>query len=164
MSTDYYWTPGLSFRFGFRLNGGINRLPTKYELLQQAYLTNQDVFGGTEYSSNWPYVQQIRVGNSACGWAFNLHVLPDLGITDLEDWIVLMEYGSLEDEYSRLHNTEEFIEDIQQRACDRKQHKPRLRPDEPVQLGVNNLLMPFTGGYQGYVYKADPTKTYFCSL
>jgi hypothetical protein len=163
MSTNYYWTPGLSFRCGARLNGGFNRLPAKYEQLQAAYLTDQNLFDGQDHSSYWPYVQKIHVGLSAGGWAFNLHVMPDLGVTDLEDWAELLNYGSLEDEYGKLENPEDFITAIKSRAW----HRPPLlreRSMKEIQLAVNNLIMPVTSGRYGYVYAADPSKTYFCSL
>ena len=164
MSTNYYWTPGLSFRCGARLNGGFNRLPAKYERLQIAYLTDQDVFDGQDYSESWPYVQQIHVGKSSGGWAFNLHVLPDLGITDLADWAELLNYGVLKDEYGGLENPEDFITAIKNRAWQRPPNLPGRWSREPVQLAVNNLVMPVTGDRYGYVYAADPSKTYFCSL
>jgi hypothetical protein len=164
MSTNYYWIPGLNFRCGFRLNGGFNRLPTKYESLQQAYLTNEDVFDGREYCTDWPYVQQIHVGKSSGGWAFSLHVLPNLGITDLEDWAELLNYGVLRDEYGACKGPENFIKSIKQRRWHRPPSLPGKWSIEPVQIAVNNLVMPCTGDRYGHVYAADPTKTYFCSL
>ena len=45
----------------------------------------------------------LHIGLSAAGWCFQLHVIPELGIRDLEDWVKLW-YGfiySIEDEYGR---------------------------------------------------------------
>lgn len=139
-------------------------MPAKYERLQQSYLTNKDVFDGHEYSTDWPYVQQIHVGKSSGGWAFNLHVLPDLGITDLEDWAELLKYGVLKDEYGARKDPENFIESIKQRCWHRAPSLFGGWSIEPVQQAVNNLVMPCTGDRYGFVYAADPTKTYFCSL
>ena len=33
----------------------------------------------------------LHIGKQSTGWAFGLHVIPELGLNDLEDWIPLFE-------------------------------------------------------------------------
>ena len=48
--------------------------------------------------------ESLHIGKSSVGWCFSLHVIPDRGINDLDDWIqefrdhrarIVDEYGSM---------------------------------------------------------------------
>ncbi len=46
----------------------------------------------------------LHIGKSSAGWCFSLHVMPDLGINNLEDWKKLWEERprwTIKDEYGR---------------------------------------------------------------
>lgn len=47
--------------------------------------------------------EKKHIGKSSAGWAFALHVYPDDGIKDLDDWIPLFlaKTNHIEDEYGR---------------------------------------------------------------
>lgn len=47
-----------------------------------------------------PYTP-MHIGKSSAGWCFALHVIPENGINDLEDWLVLWSQpgARIEDEY-----------------------------------------------------------------
>ena len=43
--------------------------------------------------------EPIHIGKSSLGWCFALHVHPEKGIHNLEDWEKMWSGGSIEDEY-----------------------------------------------------------------
>ena len=57
--------------------------------------------------------ERLHIGKSSAGWCFLLHVIPEAGIDDLEDWRVLWsQHGSwVEDEYGG-HVSSDMIEGI----------------------------------------------------
>ena len=54
---------------------------------------------GTNYYLLQDSESDLHIGKSSYGWAFALHVYPDLGIDDWEDWIPLLFFGEIRDEY-----------------------------------------------------------------
>lgn len=50
-----------------------------------------------------PTGDRLHIGKSSAGWHFALQVLPDLGITDLQDWLLLLiaPDASIKDEYGK---------------------------------------------------------------
>lgn len=45
--------------------------------------------------------ERLHVGKSSGGWCFSLHVYPEMGINDLNDWIKRAQHEGFEDEYGR---------------------------------------------------------------
>jgi len=41
----------------------------------------------------------LHIGKSSGGWCFSLHVDPENGLRDLDDWYVAMEEGEIRNEY-----------------------------------------------------------------
>lgn len=66
----------------------------------------------------------IHIGKSSAGWCFALHVIPELNINSLEDWLFLFDIDKyqIENEYSDRISKEEMIENI----CNRSNDKPEL--------------------------------------
>lgn len=66
--------------------------------------------------------QQKHIGKSSSGWCFSLHVYPEEGIKDLEDWIKLFSTpGSLiKDEYGAVASAEEMLGIIRDRMGNAK--------------------------------------------
>lgn len=59
----------------------------------------------------------LHIGKSSAGWCFALHVLPEEGIKDLDDWKKRFEGAgnTIKDEYGREVTPEEMIETITKR-------------------------------------------------
>lgn len=61
----------------------------------------------------------LHIGKSSFGWCFSLHVMPERGIHDLDDWLPLFEAGEIRDEYGRTLSAQEMIGTITKRSADR---------------------------------------------
>ncbi len=62
--------------------------------------------------------ETLHIGKSSGGWCFSLHVIPEEGINDLEDWQKLLSSGDwkIEDEYGRVVSYEELMSVITERS------------------------------------------------
>ncbi len=47
-------------------------------------------------------VERLHIGKSSGGWCFSLHVIPEEGINDLDDWKKKWRDGGIEDEYGQV--------------------------------------------------------------
>lgn len=65
--------------------------------------------------------ETLHIGKSSAGWCFALHVMPERGINDLEDWQKLWnEPGvTIETEYGEQVTAEEMTQVITQRSRDK---------------------------------------------
>ena len=61
--------------------------------------------------------KKLHIGKSSAGWCFALHVIPEEGIRDLDDWIKIWKKGKIRDEYGRKIKFEEMIQIITQRKA-----------------------------------------------
>lgn len=54
--------------------------------------------------------QKLHIGKLSAGWVFQLHVIPELGINDLEDWKRVFRTGTVRitDEYGESATIEEM--------------------------------------------------------
>jgi len=43
--------------------------------------------------------EQIHIGKSSAGWCFSLHVIPEMGLNNLEDWVNFLKDKAIVDEY-----------------------------------------------------------------
>lgn len=57
-------------------------------------------------------VDRYHIGKSSYGWAFTLHIEPELGINELEDIIPLMEKGSIFNEDNERISKQEMLDKI----------------------------------------------------
>lgn len=53
--------------------------------------------------------EMLHVGKSSGGWAFMLHVVPELGINTLEDWRPLLEQMDIVNEYGDKVSAEQML-------------------------------------------------------
>lgn len=68
-----------------------------------------------------------HIGKSSHGWVFALHVYPDEGIKDLDDWSEQwLTGGQIKDEYGRDVTPEEMLSEITNRS------NPRDRESSPL--------------------------------
>jgi hypothetical protein len=67
-----------------------------------------------------------HIGRSAAGWTFALHVYPELGVADLEDWIGLINKypDSITDQHGKRVTAMEMLTQIQMRETDVDFTKP----------------------------------------
>lgn len=70
-----------------------------------------------------PY-ERKHIGRSVGGWCFDLHVYPQEGIHDLEDWKKLWQGNLISDEYGEIVLEEEMLRIITQRTWDKQKNKP----------------------------------------
>ena len=56
--------------------------------------------------------EELHVGKNSYGWKFNLHIIPDKGINELEDWRPILKSGKIFDEYDRAISYDEMIDYI----------------------------------------------------
>jgi hypothetical protein len=55
-------------------------------------------------------VEPIHIGKSSAGWVFSLHVDPDAGICNLEDWVGQWKTpGKIIDEYDRIVSVPDML-------------------------------------------------------
>jgi len=94
------------------------------------------------YCCNRPFEQQ-HIGKSSAGWCFTLHVIPEKGIKDLEDWVKLWsEPGAcITDEYNKVISPEEMMEIITQReGGDSEVWSDRMYKQNYAEPGPKNLV------------------------
>lgn len=72
---------------------------------------------GTNYYLQLPGESEtLHIGKSSFGWCFSLHVIPERGIHDLDDWRPLFEAGQIRDEYGKPRTVQEMIHVITDRS------------------------------------------------
>ena len=60
--------------------------------------------------------EELHIGKSSYGWKFVLHIIPERGINELEDWEELFKTGKIFDEYDREITVEQMMDCILHRA------------------------------------------------
>lgn len=61
-----------------------------------------------------------HIGKSAAGWCFALHVYPDEGINNLEDWQKFWEGKEITNEYGTVLTSLDMLDEITNRGRERK--------------------------------------------
>lgn len=69
---------------------------------------------------NRPY-EPLHIGKSSAGWCFSLHVMPEEGINDLQDWRELWnrQGAFIRDEYDEVIPVDEMVKIITERSWER---------------------------------------------
>lgn len=99
--------------------------------------------------------EPVHIGKSSHGWCFSLHVIPEKGINDLEDWKPLLKRGLIKNEYYEEFSYEEMLSVITDRSfpdtpeeCEKKlkessawysSYEDFLEKNQAIR-GPNNLL------------------------
>lgn len=60
--------------------------------------------------------EELHIGKSSWGWKFVLHIIPERGINELEDWEELFKTGKIFDEYNNEITVEKMMDCILNRA------------------------------------------------
>ena len=63
--------------------------------------------------------KRLHIGKSGAGWCFSLHVMPEDGIDDLDDWCERWATGAIENEYDEPISVEEMCRIITDRVWTR---------------------------------------------
>ncbi len=65
-------------------------------------------------------IEQLHIGKSSAGWYFSLHVIPERGINDLIDWVLLITFAppgtEIKDGYGRSIDFQTLM-DVITRRC-----------------------------------------------
>jgi hypothetical protein len=84
--------------------------------------------------------EKIHIGKSSGGWCFALHVYPEHGIRDLDDWVQAFKYGTIFNEYDDPISVDGMMWTI----TDRKWHSEDFTDDfleaNQAERGPNGLL------------------------
>ena len=71
--------------------------------------------GPCEHCGRSDSSEELHIGKSSGGWCFSLHIIPEKGINDLEDWVKLFPTGRIRDEYGQDIPAEEMMSIITKR-------------------------------------------------
>jgi hypothetical protein len=89
----------------------------------------------------------LHIGKSSGGWCFSLHVMPERGINDLQDWIALIEklgpLAKIRDEYGTELLLYELMEIITIRWMDRSVEESVRRSGGAGGLYTMSVLQEF---------------------
>lgn len=92
--------------------------------------------------------EELHIGKSSAGWHFSLHIIPELGIMDLESWKKLFANNKIVDEYGDEVSTEKMLKVITERSWDRDEAPDeKFLKDNSAEIGLNGLL---AHGYSPY--------------
>jgi hypothetical protein len=56
--------------------------------------------------------EELHIGKKSCGWKFTLHIIPEKGINELEDWRPILKSSEIYDEYDRSVSYDDMIKTI----------------------------------------------------
>ena len=68
--------------------------------------------------------EKLHIGKSSWGWKFVLHIIPERGINELEDWEELFKTGKIFDEYNNEITVEQMMNCILNRSFPTCNHSP----------------------------------------
>lgn len=85
--------------------------------------------------------EPLHIGKSSAGWCFALHVIPDLGITDLNKWEPLFaeEGAVIKNEYDEILPADEMLNIITNRFWRKRQDSEQWYKDNDAMPGPNGL-------------------------
>lgn len=126
MGTNYYWYLDQELLHSpdiYRNNESLPSLVKKvYEVAQEReqdvneyrdnYLDENDsIVKDFSYLSGAIQVTALHIGKRSWGWTFGMHVYPEL-VETYDQWVQLMPYGTIKDEYRDLLTTSQMLEII----------------------------------------------------
>lgn len=105
-------------------------------------------------------VTELHVGKSSAGWCFSMHVHPEHGINNFNDWVVILKNATIRDEYHDSISFDRMIDIITKReghrSFDNWSYDSRIFPYRDEQdfhnrnqseRGPNNLLRHRIGDF-----------------
>lgn len=78
---------------------------------------NDSIVKDFSYEPGMIKVKALHIGKKSWGWAFGLHVYPDM-INTYQDWLDVFQYGTIRDEYHRVLRRCDMIEIIDVEGLD----------------------------------------------
>jgi hypothetical protein len=66
---------------------------------------------------------KIHIGKSSAGWCFSLHVIEDMGLNSLEDWMNFWDGRRITNEYDEVKTTQEMLSIITERGREKRWDK-----------------------------------------
>jgi hypothetical protein len=86
--------------------------------------------------------ESLHIGKSSGGWCFRLHVYPEHGINDLDDWKPFLEDGIIFDEYETFTTADTMLRIITERSWDSdpRRYTAATLATNCAQPGPNGLL------------------------
>lgn len=99
---------------------------------------------GTNFYLRRPDSPTLHIGKSSGGWVFMLHIYPELGINNLDDWksVFCDPYALIQDEYGKIKAPVRMLDWITNRswgdghAC----HPQSVYDQNHAEPGPNGLL------------------------
>lgn len=93
--------------------------------------------------------EDLHIGKSSHGWCFSLHVIPERGINDLDDWLPLFERYLIRDEYGEAITPREMLNIITKRGNPRGAavHSPEWYASNGAEPGPNGLARHRIGSH-----------------
>jgi len=69
--------------------------------------------------------EKLHIGKSSAGWCFSIHVIPEKGLNNLEDWKkkLLSKGVTIQDEYGDILTPEEMFDKIENKGEGTKRHR-----------------------------------------
>lgn len=84
--------------------------------------------------------ERTHIGKSSGGWCFSLHVIPEDGIFDLNDWKKRLGKGHIEDEYGCVLTVDDLMSVICERSWTEREHNAHFLASNNAEPGPNGLL------------------------
>lgn len=80
------------------------------------YYLHQKSESSCSHCGHDPGERILHIGKSSYGWCFSLHVIPELGINGLYDWIPLWNNHQIKNEYDEIISPSDMLAIITLRA------------------------------------------------
>jgi hypothetical protein len=90
---------------------------------------------GDATCNNPEHTELLHIGQSAGGWKFSFHGIPDRGLTSWAAWRDFLAARSITDEYDRPLTLDEFAEVVEKRWTPNGRIEPRCRVEHRNDLG-----------------------------
>ena len=116
---------------------------------------------GTNYYWQLKYQDEpLHIGKSSAGWCFSLHIIPDMGINELDDWIKLFEEPKsiIYDEYNSFIGIRCMLHVITKRKWNDRGPIAPMGYSSWAEFRVKNHAAEGPNNLWRHVYHATPGK------
>jgi len=80
------------------------------------YLVTDEPENCSECGQTTGDYEKLHIGKSSAGWCFGLHVIEDLGLNSLDDWMPFLEEGEISSEYGDIVSCKSMLALIKDRS------------------------------------------------